>query len=532
MKSELLKFTSSFLVSSVSFSTVGTAFADSANSQEKRIFKNKLIPLYLFSAAAGTGLLIFLVNSFSKPKKPEGTFTIQDAEARVEDTGNCPSPKKGSQKDTGSLPCNNGIDDTFESKEPEILDSSGQNKSLDSGENLPPLGQESSDPTTKQERKKRKKIANGNGKNNNKTSILKIFKSLIFNKYTFSTLLFFKILPQYIFTSFRALTFYTSGFFFIFIFLYLDLTNYLSFMLAKAFPSFSNAIYFLDYVLWLFLYFRYFYYFFNEWIYLKIFNRSKCVGILLSNMKNLKKFESLYNLFLTFAVWQAECPFGIKFIYNFFRLPFCDFTGLKRKINTIDNLVGIIDNRFPDYYVLEGKTLEEHITKIVEDFKYGIDFINFLENIEKNLKALRKEINKNSPVVRVIVLPPYYKINFKYSEEQKQNMKKILKEKEKNKNKNEEEIENIVIEIEKEHGDLYSSAKEGVVDYELMKEEDENGNTKANIKRIEDFKNDIMKDKDLRNLNEGIKCGNLDLADDANQQMLENIPIQDDADDI
>jgi|GEM_PF-3793506 len=480
MKNKFLNLTSSFLVCGVSFSQVSTAFADSANSQKERVFKNKLIFLYLCSAAAGTGLLIFLVKYFSRSQGSKSVFnTILDLEKDAQNL-----EEKGKK-----------IRDALDTLKPKIKDLETKNKKLIDGD---------LDPITKLDDKK--------------LSALKILKKLIFNRYTFVTLLFFKIFPQYIFTFSPALPFYTYGFFLIFILLYLDLTDYLIFMLAKAFPSFSKAaVCFLDSILWLFLYFKYFYPFFMKWLPSKLSPHIEKVETFLLKFRNFDKFKSVYDLFLPFAVWRRECPFGIKFIYNFFRLPFCDFTGLERKINTINNLVGIIDNKFPDYYALEGKTLEEHITNMVEDSKYIIDFINFLENIEKKLKALKEKIAKYQPVVQVIVLPPFFgREKNKYS---KKEAEKIFLKEEKDRTPEEKEL------LEKAGEDsnkLFSSIAVGRANYKDMCEKDEGGKIKANIKRIEDFKNDIMKDKDLRELNEEIKCSFLDIAD-INQEMLERI---------
>ena len=490
MRNIFLKATSSFLVSSVSFSCVNTAFADSAKNQEEHIFKSKLISLCLCSAAVGTVLLIFLVKYFGKPKELESTFTTQDAEARVEDTGNCPSPKKGSQKDTGSLPCNKKIDDIFEFNDPKILDSSDQNKSPDSEENLPPLGQESSDPTTKQERKKRKKIANGNGKNNNKTSILKIFKSLIFNRYTCAILVGFVILPylelDYAHFYFLALWFIFYNLLINFLSIFFDIAN-------KIFPSYGALISIL-YLSMIFLNFK-----IVNIVVGKLRKKSlKCnifVGEFFKRIKDIREAKVLARSFLPF-VFLSEERVGV---YNFFRQLFCSLYDLDYRLNRISDLINKIKRKFPIGGNFEEKTLEEHFEEIVENLENSIDFFYFLEKLEKALKDFYNKLNvnglkdvDNQPIV--VVLGPYSKIDFRCSKEEQNKIVKDLK-KEKGQ-ASEGDIKEKVKEIEQQKNVAFWGSNLKVGEISNIRDEEVQ---KEAFKKLE-------KDKSCKELNKNLRC--------------------------
>ena len=482
-----LEFISSFLVSSVLFSPVNVAFADSAKSQEEHILKNKLIPLYLCSAAAGTGLLIFLVNYFSKPKELGSTFTIQDAEARTEDTGNYQSPKKRSQKDAGSLPCNKEIDNIFESNDPKILDPSDQNKPPDSEENLPSRGQESPAPTTKQDEEK---IDDVDVTVNYKTSFLKIFKSLIFNRYTCSILVGFVILPylelDYAFFYFCALRFIFYSLLINFFSIFFDIAN-------KIFSSYGALISIL-YLSMIFLNFK----IVNIVVGKLLYKSLKCnifVGEFFKRIKDIEKAKVLARAFLPF-VFLSEERVGV---YNFFRHLFCSLYDLDYRLNRISVLINNIKEKFPIGGKFEGKTLKKYFEGIVENLENSIDFFYFLEKLEKALKDFYNKLNVNGlkdvddqPIV--VVLGPYSKIDFRCSKEEQNKIVKDLK-KEKGQ-ASEGDIEKKVKEIEQQKNVAFwgSNLKVGQIS-------DDSNETvqKEAFEKLE-------KDKSCKELNENLQC--------------------------
>ena len=173
MRNRFLKFTSSFLVPGVPFSSINSVSAQSETSVKAHIFRNKFIPLYLFSVTAGISLLFFLVKKYiSKSWKFMSIPTTKDLEAELK-----------------------GLDNILNSLEPEIKDSKKKIKTV--GNTLDSL-----EPTTQPD-----KTANGGSKNNDKFGVWKIFKKLIINFYTSTFLIFFVFLPYW----FKATPLYIHG---------------------------------------------------------------------------------------------------------------------------------------------------------------------------------------------------------------------------------------------------------------------------------------------------------------------------------
>ena len=173
----LLKATGSFLVSSVSFSSVSTTFSLDGTSVKDYIFKNKFFPLYLLGATIGSSaLLVFLLNRFDKSDYNTKTKNI--------DLDISTLPKGDSQKDAEGVPTAGEIKDIIDVSEEEIRNSSEKDKE----ENVV----ESPEPKTEPE-----KIINGSSEGNDGISIWEIFKKLIFNWYT-CAILFGFVGPSYL----------------------------------------------------------------------------------------------------------------------------------------------------------------------------------------------------------------------------------------------------------------------------------------------------------------------------------------------